>query len=109
MEKFWIGFVPLAVFAVVLVVLTNRLLGVPPASPRRFIAGLLVGLVAAIVAMGLAFGAALSAARHANAAQIATGFGAIVYMAASLGLIVRWSSRSRRGRSGGSCASSATA
>jgi ABC-2 type transport system permease protein len=83
--KFWMGFAPLAVFSVCLVVLTNRILSVP-AVPAAIIAALLVGLVAAIVAMGLAFGAAHPKLDTGNAAQIATGFGAMVYMAACLGL-----------------------
>src|SRR5207344_1965488 len=68
-----------------LVVLTNRILQVPP-LPATIIAGLLVGLVAAIVAMGLAFGALHPKLDTGNAAQIATGFGAMVYMAAALAL-----------------------
>jgi ABC-2 type transport system permease protein len=83
--KFWMGFVPLAAFATGLVVVTNRILQVP-ALPATIIAGLLVGLVAAIVAMGLAFGAMHPKLDTGNAAQIATGFGAMVYMAAALGL-----------------------
>jgi ABC-2 type transport system permease protein len=83
--KFWMGFVPLAAFAVALVMTTNRLLDVPM-LPAGIIAGLLVALVAAIVAMGLAFGALHPKLDTGNAAQIATGFGAMVYMAAALGL-----------------------
>ncbi len=83
--KFWMAFVPLAIFATGLVVATNRLLGVPPV-PATIIAALLLGLVAAIVAMGLAFGALHPKLDTGNAAQIATGFGAMVYMAAALGL-----------------------
>ena len=40
--KFWMGFVPLSVFSVCLVVLTNRILSVP-LVPATIIAGLLVG------------------------------------------------------------------
>lgn len=83
--KFWMGFAPLAVFAVCLVVLTNRMLSVPTV-PATIIAGLLIALVAAIVAMGLAFGAIHPKLDTGNAAQIATGFGAMMYMAAALGL-----------------------
>jgi ABC-2 type transport system permease protein len=83
--KFWIGFAPLSVFAVCLVMLTNRILSVP-VLPAAIIAGLLVGLVAAICAMGLAFGALHPKLDTGNAAQIATGFGAMTYMAAALGL-----------------------
>jgi ABC-2 type transport system permease protein len=83
--KFWMGFVPLAAFAVGLVVLTNGILEVPTA-PALVIAGLLVALVGAIVAMGLAFGALHPKLDTGNAAQIATGFGAMLFMAAALGL-----------------------
>jgi ABC-2 type transport system permease protein len=83
--KFWMGFAPLSVFAVCLVVMTNRILSVPTV-PATIIAGLLVGLVAAIVAMGLAFGAVHPKLDTGNAAQIATGFGAMVYMGAALAL-----------------------
>jgi hypothetical protein len=61
--KFWMGFVPLAAFAVALVMTTNRLLDVPT-LPAAIIAGLLVALVAAIVAMGLGVRRAPSEARH---------------------------------------------
>jgi putative ABC exporter len=79
------GFLPLSIFAVSLVVLTNRILSVP-ALPAAIIAALLVALVAAIVAMGLAFGAVHPKLDTGNAAQIATGFGAMIYTAAALGL-----------------------
>jgi ABC-2 type transport system permease protein len=85
--KFWMGFLPLALFAAGLVVVTDRMLRVPP-LPATIIAGLLVALVAAIVAMGLAFGAAHPKLDTANAAQIATGFGAMLYMAAALALTI---------------------
>jgi ABC-2 type transport system permease protein len=83
--KFWIGFLPLCAFAVGLVVLTNGVLGVP-AAPAAAITVLLIGLVTAIVSMGLAFGARHPKLDSGNAAQIATGFGAMVYMAAALGV-----------------------
>jgi hypothetical protein len=47
----------------------------------------LVPLMAAVVSLGLAFGAAYPRLDTQNAAQIATGFGAILYMLACLGLI----------------------
>jgi hypothetical protein len=47
----------------------------------------LVPLIAALVSMGLSFGAVHPRLDVPNAAQIATGFGAIVYMVASLLLI----------------------
>jgi ABC-2 type transport system permease protein len=81
--KFWMGFVPLATFATGLVVLTNGILGVP-VLPGVVIGGLLLGLVAAIVALGLAFGARYPKLDTGNAAQISTGFGAMIYMAGAL-------------------------
>jgi ABC-2 type transport system permease protein len=83
--KFWIGFLPLCAFATALVVSTNRILAVPPLADT-IIGGLLIMLVAAIVSMGLAFGTLYAKLDTGNAAQIATGFGAMIYMAAALGL-----------------------
>jgi len=85
-SKFWIGFGPLVVLGEILVVLTNHLLGVNPLATAVF-AATLVPLVAAIVAMGLGFGASYPRLDTQNAAQIATGFGAIVYMVSALGLV----------------------
>jgi ABC-2 type transport system permease protein len=84
--KFWIGYVPLAGFGLILVGITNRLLGVPLALTSLFVATLLP-LIAAIVSLGLAFGALYPRVDTQNAAHIATGFGAIVYMVTSLGFI----------------------
>ena len=85
-SKFWIGYVPLSFFGLVLVGITNHLLGVPGTLTAVFVATLLP-MIAAIVAMGLAFGAVYPRLDTQNAAHIATGFGAIVYMVASLGFI----------------------
>lgn len=85
-SKFWIGYVPLTFFGLVLVGITNHLLGVPAALTAVFVATLLP-LIAAIVALGLAFGAVYPRLDTQNAAHIATGFGAIVYMVSSLGFI----------------------
>jgi len=85
-SKFWIGFVPLALFGLVLVGITNHLLGVPVALSTLFVATLLP-MIAAIVSLGLAFGAVYPRLDTQNAAHIATGFGAIVYMVSSLGFI----------------------
>src|SRR6185503_10277336 len=84
--KFWIGYVPLLVFAEALVASTNTLLGVPHVITAAFLATL-VPLLAAIVSLGLAFGAAYPRLDTQNAAQIATGFGAILYMLACFALI----------------------
>jgi hypothetical protein len=85
-SKFWIGYVPLLVFAEVLVASTNALLGVPHHITAAFLATL-VPLLAAIVSLGLAFGAIHAKLDTQNAAQIATGFGAILYMLACFALI----------------------
>jgi ABC-2 type transport system permease protein len=84
--KFWIGFLPLAVLGEALIVVTGRLLGVAPSLTVLFMATLLL-VVAAIVSLGLAFGAAYPRIDTQNAAQIATGFGGLVYMVTCLGLI----------------------
>ena len=84
--KFWIGFVPLLGFAVVLVATTNHLLGVAPELTVLFLLTL-VPLTAALVSLGLAFGAIYPKLDTQNAAQVATGFGAILYMLACVALI----------------------
>jgi ABC-2 type transport system permease protein len=84
--KFWIGFVPLAAFATVLIATTNHLLGVAPPLTALFLVTL-VPLVAAVVSLGLAFGAIYPKLDTQNAAQVATGFGAILYMLACVALI----------------------
>jgi len=85
-SKFWIGFVPLLAFAALLVAITNHLLGVPPGLTVVFLLTLMP-LTAAVVSLGLSFGAAYPRLDTQNAAQIATGFGAILYMLTCLGLI----------------------
>jgi ABC-2 type transport system permease protein len=85
-SKFWIGFAPLVLFGEGLVIATNRFLGVGAGLTLVF-AVTLAPLIAAVVSLGLAFGAAYPRLDTQNAAQIATGFGAIVYMVSSLGLI----------------------
>jgi ABC-2 type transport system permease protein len=85
--KFCIGFAPLLALAVALVLATNAMLGVPATVTAVFAASL-VPLVAAEVSLGLWLGARHASLDSRNAAQIATSFGAIVYMLASLGLIV---------------------
>src|SRR5439155_269498 len=64
----------------------SGLLRVPRPVPVVFLVTL-VPLMAAVVSLGLAFGAVYPRLDTQNAAQIATGFGAILYMLACLGLI----------------------
>jgi len=85
-SKFWLGWLPLVVFAELLVAATNGLLRVPLPVTVVFLVTL-VPLMAAVVSLGLAFGAVYPRLDTQNAAQIATGFGAILYMLACLGLI----------------------
>jgi ABC-2 type transport system permease protein len=82
-SKFWIGYVPLLAFAALLIGATNGYLGVPALLTASFMVTL-VPLIATLVSMGLSFGAAHPRLDVPNAAQIATGFGAIVYMVSSL-------------------------
>ncbi len=84
--KFWLGYVPLAAFAGALIAATNHQLGVPAPLTALFLTTL-VPLVAALVSLGLAFGATYPVLDTRNAAQIATGFGAVAYMVSALGLI----------------------
>jgi ABC-2 type transport system permease protein len=85
-SKFLVAFLPLAILGETLIVVTNRFLGVDPGLTAVFMATLLF-VIAAIVSLGLAFGAAYPRFDTANAAQIATGFGGVIYMVSCLGLI----------------------
>jgi ABC-2 type transport system permease protein len=85
-SKFIVAFLPLAVLGEVLIIVTNRFLGVEAGLTALFMATL-VFVIAAIVSLGLAFGAAYPRLDTANAAQIATGFGGVIYMVSCLGLI----------------------
>ncbi len=85
-SKFCIGYAPLLVLGLVLVAATNYFLNVGHGLTVVF-ALTLVPMIAAIVSLGLAFGAAYPRLDTQNAAQIATGFGAIIYMVACLGVI----------------------
>ena len=85
-SKFWIAFLPLVTLGEILIVVTGRFLGVEPQLTAVLMATLLL-LIAAIASLGLAFGAAYPRLDTQNAAQIATGFGGVVYMVTCLGLI----------------------
>ncbi|TMA78152.1 MAG: hypothetical protein E6J72_14775 [Deltaproteobacteria bacterium] len=85
-SKFVVAFVPLTLLGEALIVVTNRALGVEPELTAVF-GATLVCVIAAIVSLGLAFGAAYPRLDSTNAAQIATGFGGVVYMVSCLALI----------------------
>lgn len=85
-SKFWIAFLPLALLGEILIVVTGSFLGTAWGLTLVFMVTLLL-VIAAIVSVGLAFGAAYPRLDTQNAAQIATGFGGVVYMVTCLGLI----------------------
>jgi ABC-2 type transport system permease protein len=84
--KFWTYLVPLIVLSEILVVLTNKLLSVTP-----FMMGLsaitMFFLVFGITAMGVGLGAAYPNFHLENIAQVATGFGGMLFMFLCVGFI----------------------
>lgn len=85
-SKFAIAFLPLAFLGEVLIVVTNRFLGLDAGLTVVFMVTLLF-VIGAITSLGLAFSAAYPRLDTQNPAQIATSFGALVYMVTCLGLI----------------------
>src|SRR5213596_3400965 len=85
-SKYWVGTVPLLVLALLLTGLTNVLLQV---GPFMMVMGLVTicGLTFAIAALALGFGALYPQFETANAAQIPTSFGGLVYMMATIALL----------------------
>ncbi|MGH7585116.1 MAG: putative ABC transporter permease subunit [Gemmatimonadales bacterium] len=85
-SKYWIGTIPLLVLALGIAFTTSVML---QASP--FVMALNVGtitlLTLALSSMALAFGAFFPQFETENAAQIATSFGGLLYMMASVGLL----------------------
>jgi ABC-2 type transport system permease protein len=84
--KFWTYLVPLLVLSEILIVLTNALLSVTP-----FMMGLstitVFFMVFGITAMGVGLGAAYPNFRLENLAQVATGFGGMLFMFLCVGFI----------------------
>jgi ABC-2 type transport system permease protein len=85
-SKYWIGTVPLLVLALIITVFTNYLLQVSP-----FMMALSVGTIVlytlAVSALALTFGVFYPQFGTANAAQIPTSFGGVVYMMSSMILL----------------------
>lgn len=85
-SKYWIGTLPLLALALVITVLTNRLLQV-----SEFMMAVSVGTILlytlAVSALALTFGVFYPQFGTENAAQIPTSFGGVVYMMASLCLL----------------------
>jgi ABC-2 type transport system permease protein len=84
--KFWTYTGPLLILSEILVVLSNKLLSVTP-----FMMGLstvtVFFMVFGITAMGVGLGAAYPNFRLENMAQVATGFGGMLFMFLCMGFI----------------------
>ena len=90
MSKFWTGLVPLSSLALVLTVLTNLVLDVPPFLFALSIVSIVL-ITATFTAQALAWGVYFPVFESENAAQIPTSIGGLLYMLgalASLGLVV---------------------
>jgi ABC-2 type transport system permease protein len=85
-SKYWIGTVPLLALALLITVFTNRLLQV-----GGFMMALSIGTIVlytlAVSALALTFGVFYPQFGTANAAQIPTSFGGVVYMMSSMILL----------------------
>jgi len=86
-SKYWVGTIPLLGLALLLTGVTNMLLEV---RPFMMVLGLvaIVCLTFAIGALALSFGALFPQFETENAAQIPTSFGGLVYMMATVALLV---------------------
>jgi ABC-2 type transport system permease protein len=85
-SKYWIGTVPLLVLALLITILTNHLLQVG-AFMMTLSVGTIVLYTLAVSAMALTFGVFYPQFGTANAAQIPTSFGGVVYMMSSMILL----------------------
>ena len=91
LAKFWVGVLPLLVLALVLVGVTNALLGVRPFVHVVTLLAI-AGLVFPLTALALTFGTYHPQFDSENAAQIPTSFGGLMYMMSAITLIglVSW-------------------
>ena len=85
-SKYWMGTIPLLVLALVITILTNRLLEVGSFMMAVSI-GTIVLYTLAASALALSFGVFYPQFGTENAAQIPTSYGGVVYMMASLTLL----------------------
>ena len=85
-SKYWMGTLPLLVLALVITILTNRLLQAGPFMMAVSI-GTIVLYTLAVSALALSFGVFYPQFGTENAAQIPTSYGGVVYMMASLSLL----------------------
>jgi ABC-2 type transport system permease protein len=86
-SKYWVGTAPLLVLALVLTGTTNLLLRVPAFMMVVSLAAI-CALTLAIAAMALAFGAVYPRFETENVAQIPTSFGGLIFMMATIVLLV---------------------
>lgn len=77
--KFAIYIIPMVFLGEVLIIVTNRLLHVTPFMMILSSVTMLM-TVFGIVALGIGFGALYPSFKHENIAQVATGFGGLMYM-----------------------------
>jgi len=77
--KFVIYIIPMVFLGEVLIIVTNRLLHVTPFMMILSSVTMLM-TVFGIVALGIGFGALYPSFKHENIAQVATGFGGLMYM-----------------------------
>jgi ABC-2 type transport system permease protein len=84
--KFWVGAVPLLVLALILVGLTNALLGVRPFVQVVSLSAI-TALVFPLTALALCYGTFYPRFDSENAAQIPTSFGGLLFMMSAVVLI----------------------
>ncbi|MCG8469823.1 MAG: hypothetical protein MJB57_16720 [Gemmatimonadetes bacterium] len=82
-SKYWSGAVPILVLALALTVLTNWILGVAPMVMTLSVVSI-IALTLALVAQALAWGVTMPRFETANAAQIPTSLGGMLFMLTSL-------------------------
>jgi ABC-2 type transport system permease protein len=83
-SKYWTGLLPLTFLALLLTVLTNLVLEVPPVLFVLSIVSI-VALAASFTAQALAWGVFFPVFESENAAQIPTSIGGLLYMLGALG------------------------
>ena len=81
--KYWMGAVPLVIVAALIVVGTNIVLRVEPLMMTISLLTMILATLA-VTALALCFGALFPRFRTENAADIATGFGGLVFMMSSI-------------------------
>ena len=89
-SKYWSGAVPLLVLALALTVLTNWILGVAPSIMALSVVSI-VAITLMLVSQALAWGVAMPKFESANAAQIPTSLGGMLFMLSafvSLGAVI---------------------